>query len=59
MQWFPRAGWRLTLECKGREGSLTVRPTCRVGMKVDLSDPTVPSGKAVAHQIKVTLGITG
>ncbi|PPD91203.1 hypothetical protein GOBAR_DD11865 [Gossypium barbadense] len=28
-------------------------------MKVDLSDPTVPSGKAVAHQIKVTLGITG
>ncbi|KAL2248733.1 UNVERIFIED_CONTAM: hypothetical protein Sindi_2347000 [Sesamum indicum] len=29
------------------------------GTKVGLSDPTVPSGRAVAQRIKVTLGITG
>ncbi|GMY13944.1 outer envelope pore protein 16, chloroplastic-like, partial [Fagus crenata] len=41
------------------EESLTTRPTRRAGTKLDLSDPTVPSGKAVAHRIKVTLGIIG
>ena len=29
------------------------------GTKVGLSDPTVPSGRAVAQRIKVTDGITG
>ncbi|KAI8025509.1 hypothetical protein LOK49_LG02G01966 [Camellia lanceoleosa] len=41
------------------EGSLTARPTRRAGTKVGLSDPTVPSGRAVAQRIKGTLGITG
>ena len=30
------------------QGSLTARPTSRAGTKVGLSDPTVPSGRAVA-----------
>jgi hypothetical protein len=30
------------------EGSLTARETPRAGTKVGLSDPTVPSGRAVA-----------
>ena len=30
------------------EGGLTVRPTSRAGTKVGQSDPTVPSGRAVA-----------
>ena len=38
---------------------MTARPTSRAGTKVGLSDPTVPSGRAVAQRIKVTLGITG
>ena len=41
------------------EGSLTVRRTSRTGWKHGFSDPTVPSGRAVAQRIKVTLGITG
>jgi len=41
------------------EGSLSARSTRRAGTKVALSDPTVPSGRVVAQQIKVTLGITG
>ena len=41
------------------EGSLTARPTSRAGTKVGLSDPAVPSGRAVAHRIKATPGITG
>ncbi len=41
------------------EGSLTVRETTQAGWKHGLSDPTVPSGKAVAQRIKVTLRITG
>jgi hypothetical protein len=41
------------------EGCLTVRPTSRAGTKVGLSDPAVLDGKAVAHQIKGTPGITG
>jgi hypothetical protein len=30
------------------QGSLTARPTSRAGTKVGQSDPTVPSGRAVA-----------
>ena len=41
------------------EGSLTARQTSRAGTKVGLSDPTVPSGRAVAYRIKATPGITG
>ena len=41
------------------EGSLTARPTSRAETKVGLSDPTVPSGRAVAYRIKATPGITG
>ena len=41
------------------EGSLTARPTGRAGTKVGLSDPVVPSGRAIAQRIKATLGITG
>jgi hypothetical protein len=41
------------------EGSLTARRTSRAGWKHGFSDPTVPSGRAVAQRIKVTLGITG
>ena len=41
------------------EGSLTARLTTQAGWKHGLSDPTVPSGRAVAQRIKVTLGITG
>ncbi|CDY63595.1 BnaUnng00830D [Brassica napus] len=57
VQRFPRAGRRLALECKGRR-ELDCK-TRRAGTKVGLSDPTVPSGRAVAQRIKVTLGITG
>src|SRR6056297_2574326 len=39
--------------------SLTARPTSRAGTKVGLSDPAVPSGRAVAQRIKATPGITG
>ena len=41
------------------EGSLTARQTGRAGTKVGLSDPVVPSGRAIAQRIKATLGITG
>jgi hypothetical protein len=41
------------------QGSLTARPTSRAETKVGLSDPTVPSGRAVAYRIKATPGITG
>ncbi|MBA0630959.1 hypothetical protein Godav_002999 [Gossypium davidsonii] len=40
MQRFPRAGQRLASSAKA-EGTLTTRSTRRVGMKVDLHDPTV------------------
>jgi len=36
-----------------------VRQTCRAETKVGPSDPAVLSGRAVAHRIKVTPGITG
>ena len=41
------------------EGSLTARATARAETKVGLSDPTAPSGRAVAYRIKATPGITG
>ncbi len=41
------------------ETSLTARLTSRAGTKVGLSDPAVPSGRAVAQRIKATPGITG
>ncbi len=36
-----------------------MRPTSRAGTKVGYSDPAVLYGKAVAHRIKGTPGITG
>ena len=41
------------------EECLTARRICRAETKVGLSDPAVLDGKAVAQQIKGTLGITG
>ena len=41
------------------QGSLTARPTGRAGAKAGLSDPVVPSGRAIAQRIKGTPGITG
>ena len=38
---------------------MTARETTRAGTKVGLSDPVVPSGRAIAQRIKATLGITG
>ena len=41
------------------KGSLIARHTGRARTKVGLSDPAVPSGRAVAQRIKATPGITG
>ena len=41
------------------EACLTARQTGRAGTKVGLSDPVVPSGRAIAQRIKATPGITG
>ena len=41
------------------KGCLTARLISRAGTKVGLSDPVVPYGRAIAHQIKGTPGITG
>ena len=41
------------------EGCLTARVTIRAETKVGLSDPVVPSGRAIAQRIKATPGITG
>ncbi len=41
------------------EAGLTARHTSRAGTKVGLSDPVVPSGRAIAQRIKATSGITG
>ena len=41
------------------QGSLTVRQTSRAGRKLGQSDPVVPYGRAIAHRIKGTPGITG
>ena len=63
---------RVTEECKGTlsvvgnhaqsvkvEVCLTARDITRADTKVGLSDPVVPYGRAIAHQIKGTPGITG
>ena len=63
---------RVTEEHKGRlsavgnrvasakaQAGLTARYTNRADTKVGLSDPVVPYGRAIAHQIKGTPGITG
>lgn len=60
---------RVTEECKGwlsadgnrvssarAQASFTARETSRAVTKVGSSDPAVPSGRAVAHRIKGTLG---
>ena len=36
-----------------------MRLTSRTGTKVGYSDPVVLHGRAIAHRIKVTIGITG
>ena len=41
------------------KGSLTARETSRTDTKVGASDPVVPNGRAIAHWIKGTPGITG
>ena len=41
------------------KASFTARPTSRADTKVGLSDPVVPSGRAIAQRIKATPGITG
>ena len=41
------------------EGCLTARFINRADTKVGLSDPVIPYGRVIAHQIKGTLGITG
>ena len=41
------------------EVCLTARHIGRADTKVGLSDPVVPSGRAIAQQIKGTPGITG
>ena len=41
------------------EAGLTGRLTSRAGAKAGQSDPAVPNGRAVAHRIKGTPGITG
>ena len=38
---------------------MTARETSRAGTKVGLSDPVVPSGRAIAKRTKGTPGITG
>ena len=38
---------------------MTARLTSQAGAKAGLSDPAVPSGRAVAQRIKATPGITG
>ncbi len=41
------------------QGGLTARQTSRAGTKVGHSDPVVPNGRAIAHRIKGSPGITG
>ena len=63
---------RVTEECNGTlslvgnqaasakvEGCLTARLISRADTKVGPSDPVIPYGRVIAHQIKGTLGITG
>ena len=66
------ASQKVTEACKGSlrlignqpssanaKGSLTARETSQAGTKVGVSDPVVPHGRAIAHWIKGTPGITG
>ena len=66
------ASQKVTEACKGSlrlngnqsksanaKGSLTARQTSRAETKVGVSDPMAPSGRAMAHRIKATPGITG
>jgi hypothetical protein len=46
------------LSAKAKEG-LTVTPISEAEAKAGFSDPTMPRGRVVAYQIKVTLRITG
>ena len=41
------------------EECLTARLISRADTKVGPSDPVIPNGRVIAHQIKGTLGITG
>ena len=41
------------------QARLTASLTRRAGTKVGLSDPVIPNGRVIAHQIKGTPGITG
>ena len=41
------------------QGGLTARQTSQADAKAGHSDPVVPNGRAIAHRIKGTLGITG
>ena len=41
------------------EVCLTARDITRAGTKVGPSDPVIPNGRVIAHQIKGTPGITG
>ena len=41
------------------QARLTARLTSRAGRQLGLSDPVVPSGRAIAQRIKGTPGITG
>ena len=63
---------RVTEECNGTlslvgnqassvrvEGCLTASLIRRAGAKAGPSDPVIPYGRVIAHQIKGTLGITG
>ena len=63
---------KVTEECKGTlslvgnqassarvEGCFTARPISRAVAKAGPSDPVIPNGRVIAHQIKGTLGITG
>ena len=63
---------RVTEECKGTlslvgnqassakvEECLTARLISRADAKAGLSDPVIPDGRVIAHQIKGTPGITG
>jgi hypothetical protein len=57
-QRFPQAEWKSVVECKGiRELDCETYKSSRT--KVGLSDPVVPSGRAIAQRIKATPGITG
>ena len=47
------------LQSAKAKASLTATPTSGADTKVGLSDPVVPSGRAIAQRIKATPGITG